>query len=143
MQNNTASDQLTPWSWQPCSTLLLVSYISNCKDEGKTVSLIAMDTFKAFDSVEHGRVLKKLGWYGINRHWLGDWLKDRVQMVRGCLFTCDSRRGSGQNYGHSIFLPLYERPVSLSPHVPCNKLLVMDADNTQLLNSCDRDSLQS
>ena len=104
----------------------VVSYISNRRDEGKTVSLIAMDTSKAFDSVEYGRLLEKLGWYEISR--LGDWLKDRVQMVRGgsVYLPVTHRVVQGSTLGPVLFA-LFTN--DLSSHVPCNKL-VMYADDT-------------
>ena len=52
-------------------------------DSGRIGCLTTADTSKAFDSVQHPRLLEKLGWYGIDTHWLQDWMSDRCQMVRG------------------------------------------------------------
>ena len=54
-----------------CST---VTYATENLDRGVRTSLITADTSKAFDSVEHGRLLDKLGWYGIETGWLAGWL---------------------------------------------------------------------
>ena len=44
-------------------------------------SLTTADTSKAFDSVEHCRLLEKLGWYGVDQHWFDNWMRGRRQRV--------------------------------------------------------------
>ena len=60
-----------------------VSFLMDGLDDGLIGSLTTADTSKAFDSVQHPRLLEKLGWYGIDAHWFRDWLSDRCQVVRG------------------------------------------------------------
>ena len=45
--------------------------------------MLAADTSRAFDSIEHERLLDKLGWYGVDVHWFEDWLKNRSQSIQG------------------------------------------------------------
>ena len=51
-----------------------VSYLMDGMDRGYIGCLTTADTSKAFDSVQHRRLLEKLGWYGIEMHWFEDWL---------------------------------------------------------------------
>ena len=60
-----------------------VSHITQNIDQGMISCLTTVDTSKAFDSVQHGRLLDKLGWYGVDTHWFDDWLRERHQRVRG------------------------------------------------------------
>ena len=46
-----------------------VTYAVNNIDRGLVTSLVTADTSKTFDSVEHGRLLDRLGWYGIDSRW--------------------------------------------------------------------------
>ena len=53
-------------------------------DEGKGLDIIFLDYQKAFDSVPHRRLLKKLSCYGIKGrilNWVRDFLTDRFQRV--------------------------------------------------------------
>ena len=59
-------------------------YFTDMNSTGETTFEFP-DTSKAFDSVEHGRLLEKLGWYGISQHWFQNWLGDRVQIVPGAV----------------------------------------------------------
>ena len=116
-----------------------VSYISSNVDSGQVVSLIAADTSKAFDSVEHGRLREKLGWYGIDTWWFSDWLCDRKQVVKGGCRSLSVSHGvvQGSILGPVLFSVFTN---DLPSHVPCGKL-VMYADDTQFLNTCKRTSL--
>ena len=60
-----------------------VTFLMDGLDGGHVGCLTTADTSKAFDSVQHPRLLEKLGWYGIDTHWFQDWLADRCQVVRG------------------------------------------------------------
>ena len=53
------------------------------RDSGRISAMLAADRSKAFDSVEHVRLLEKLAWYGIEDHWFNDWLPDRTQRIQG------------------------------------------------------------
>ena len=60
-----------------------VIYATDNIDSGRVTSLVTADTSKAFDSVEHGRLLEKLGWYGIDQRWFRAWLSGRTQTIKG------------------------------------------------------------
>ena len=90
---------------------------------------------KAFDSVEHGRLLEKLGWYGIDQGWFRAWLSGRTQTVKGvsCLELPVSHGiVQGSILGPVLFL-LYTN--DLPQHMPHGKT-VMYADDAQFLD-CD------
>ena len=59
------------------------SFLMDGMDGGLIGCLTTADTSKAFDSVQHPRLLEKLGWYGIDAQWFRYWLSDRCQVVRG------------------------------------------------------------
>ena len=61
----------------------VITYVTDNIDGGRVTSLVTADTSKAFDSVEHGRLLEKLGWYGIDERWFRAWLSGRTQSIRG------------------------------------------------------------
>ena len=80
--------------------------------EGLISCLTTTDTSKAFDSVQHGRLLDKLGWYGVDDHWFRDWLGNRQQRVRGGSTTVPITHGviQGSILGPVLFLLFYQRP---------------------------------
>ena len=108
-------------------------------EKGRVVSSIAADISKAFDSVEHGRLLEKLGWYGVDSHWFSDWLSDRRQVVKGGSGHLPVSHGviQGSILGPILFL-LFTNDVA--SHVPCQKI-VMYADDSQFLNSSRKNEL--
>ena len=59
----------------------VVGRLTDNIDNKLITSITTADTSKAFDSVEHCRLLEKLGWYGIERHWFEDWMRGRRQRV--------------------------------------------------------------
>ena len=60
--------------------------------------MTAVDLCKAFDSVDHGVLLTKLEWYGVDAEWFRSYLSGRKQIVRdGKLalpMTCFVTQGS-------------------------------------------------
>ena len=66
----------------------LLNYLdraANAIAEGKVVDVIYFDFAKAFDTVPHRRLLKKLEGYGVKNEvllWVESFLKDRHQLVK-------------------------------------------------------------
>ena len=69
-----------------CETQLIVTIeqIQRQLDQGKQVDMLILDYSKAFDTVAHERLLRKLAYYGIQGDihiWLKEWLTKRTQRV--------------------------------------------------------------
>ena len=96
-------------------------------------SLVRADTSKAFDSVEHGRLLDKLEWYGIEREWFSAWLRGRTQTVRGgeCALEVTHGMVQGSILGPVLFLIFTN---DLPQHVPYGRI-VMYADDAQFIDA--------
>ena len=117
-----------------------VTYAVNNIDNGRVTSLVTADTSKAFDSVEHGRLLEKLGWYGVDDRWFRAWLSGRCQTVRGGTgVTLPVTHGvvQGSILDPVLFL-LFAN--DLPQHVPHGRL-VMYADDAQFLDTDSPDNL--
>ena len=110
-----------------------VTYSVSNIDKGLVTSLVTADTSKAFDSVEHGRLLDKLGWYGIDSGWFSAWLRGRTQTVRGGSVAMNVTHGviQGSILGPILFLVFTN---DLPQHIQHGKL-VMYADDTQFLDA--------
>ena len=69
-----------------CLTNLITFYdcITTLVDEGKAVDLVYLDLSKAFDTISHSILLRKLAARGLDRYtllWVRNWLEGRAQQV--------------------------------------------------------------
>ena len=111
-----------------------VTFVTNCVDSGHVAPLVAIDTSKAFDSVEHARLLDKLGWYGVEPDWFAAWLSDRHQVVRGGTNLPEPVTHGviqGSILGPALFLIFTN---DLTQHLIGTKT-IMYADDTQFFDS--------
>ena len=111
----------------------VVTYAVNNIDQRLVTSLVTADTSKAFESVEHGRLLDKLGWYGIDRRWFAAWLRGRKQAVTGATEALDVTHGviQGSILGPVLFIIF----TSDLPQHLSNCKLVSYADDCQFLDT--------
>ena len=63
--------------------LVAVDWLARQIDDGRVASVVSLDLSRAFDSVDHSVLLRKLEWYGIAPAWFRSYLGDRRQVVRG------------------------------------------------------------
>ena len=110
-----------------------VTYATENMDRGMITSLVTADTSKAFESVEHGRLLEKLGWYGVDSDWFEAWLGGRTQSLRGGTSITDVTHGvvQGSILGPVLFLIFTN---DLTEHIPHGRV-IMYADDTQFLDT--------
>ena len=116
-----------------------VVHLSESLDKGQVAALTAIDTSKAFDSVEHDRLLDKLGWYSVDHHWFHDWLCDRRQRLRDGNDVLPLTHGvvQGSILGPILF-SLFTN--DLSSHITDCKL-IMYADDVQFIHTCPPNAL--
>ena len=108
-----------------------IGWLMDGMDQGCLGSVTTADTSKAFDSVEHSRLIEKLGWYGIDSHWFQGWLSERTQKVKGGEKMLPLTHGvvQGSLLGPILFL-LFTN--DLMSHV--DSKIVMYADDAQFLH---------
>ena len=140
------NDILSPfqYAYRPCHStedamLDAVEWISKSIDRGHVASLTTLDLSKAFDSVDHGVLLNKLEWYGIDSAWFRSYLCDRMQVVRGGSQTLPLTHGVAQGsiIGPVLFILFIN---DLSSFLPHGRLLSY-ADDTQLLDHDSPDAI--
>ena len=109
-----------------------VEWISQNQERGEVTSIATVDLSKAFDSVDHGVLLSKLGWYGIDSTWFQSYLDGRRQLVRGGETVHPVRFGVPQgSIAGPVLFSLFIN--DLHCHLPeCR--VISYADDTQLFN---------
>ena len=102
-------------------------------DSGLLISITALDLSEVFDSVDHGVLLSKMGWYGIPPHWFDSYLGDRKQMVRGGASALPVSCGvpQGSIIDPTLFCLAVNEIKNFLPH----GRLISYADETQLFDS--------
>ena len=136
---------ITPcqYAYRPCHStedalLDAVEWLSRKVDESHLASLTTIDLSKAFDSVDHDVLLKKLVWCGIAPKWFASYLKDRRQVVGGCSNVLPLSHGvpQGSLVGPILFLIFINDLPNFLPH---GRLLCY-ADDTQILDAATPDT---
>ena len=135
--NSILSD--TQYAYRPCHStedamLDFINHVHKNMDDGLVTSVTAIDLSKAFDSVHHGLLLEKLGWYGVSPHWFASYLNQRRQTVRGGTGILPVTHGVPQG---SLVGPLLFSMFTndLSNFIPHGKLISY-ADDTQIIDEC-------
>ena len=110
-----------------------VEWMTRRIDGGHVVAVTSIDLSRAFDSVDHGVLLTKLKWYGVDPEWFGSYLSDRRQVVRGGTLSLPLSHGvpQGSLVGPILFSIFTNDLPSYLPH----GRLISYADDTQLLDS--------
>ena len=109
-----------------------VEWISQNSERGEISTITAADLSKAFDSVDHGVLLSKLGWYGVDPAWFRSYLDGRRQLVRGGEAVLPVRFGVPQgSIAGPILFSLFTN--DLHCHLPDCRVIAY-ADDTQLLD---------
>ena len=81
---------MLPGSSTETAMIDTMNFLSSAMENGHVSTLVAAETSRAFDSIEHVRLIDKLGWYGVIRLvWC------RQTLVRGLAEKQDSEH-SGQ-----------------------------------------------
>ena len=116
-----------------------VEWMTRRVDAGHVVAVTSIDLSKAFDSVDHGVLLTKLQWHGVDPAWFRSYLDGRQQVVRGGSLSLPLSHGvpQGSLIGPILFSIFTN---DLPSHLPHGRL-VSYADDTQLLDSAHPDDL--
>ena len=116
-----------------------VEWLVRRVDVGDVAAVTSIDLSRAFDSVDHGVLLCKLNWYGIDPRWFESYLSGRRQVVRGGSLSLPLSHGvpQGSLVGPILFSIFTNDLPSYLPH----GRLVSYADDTQLLDSAHPDNI--
>ena len=116
-----------------------VDWVSKQVDNGHVASLTSLDLSKAFDSVDHGVLLDKLEWCGVQSTWFHSYLENRKQTVSGgsSLLPLSHGVAQGSIVGPILFLIFIN---DLSSFLTHGRLLSY-ADDTQLLDHSPPDAV--
>ena len=130
------------YAYRPChctedAVLDAVEWISQNSDRGEISSITTADLSKAFDSVDHGVLLSKLGWYGIDPTWFRSYLDGRNQRVRDGETVLPVRFGVPQgSIAGPVLFSLFTN--DLHCHLMDCRVIAY-ADDTQLLDHSQPD----
>ena len=131
----TENNILSPhqYAYRACHSTEDADWISKHIDNSHIASLTTLDLSKAFDSVDHGVLLDKLEWYGVQSAWFASYLSGRTQVVTGGSsnpLPLTHGVAQGSILGPILFLIFIN---DLSCFLPHGRLLSY-ADDTQLLD---------
>ena len=118
--------------------------ITKIADEGKPITVIYTDLRKAFDSVPHDLLIKKLEYYGVdgkNLRWLENYLTDRTQRVQiNGIKSRTSEVESGVPQGGVLSGVLFSIYINDLPDVIKKCKVALYADDAKIYSSVESDA---
>ena len=143
LQHLDKSSQLSPFQCgfrKNHSTQDAVTYFTDCIrkgiDEGCVTAAVFVDFRKAFDSVNHQLLLKKLPGYGINNHelrWFKNYLTSRCQsVVYGSAQSAPQQIKSGVPQGSILGPILFSIYINDLPNCLLQSKILLYADDAVL-----------